>query len=573
MSDETKRNPHIPDGFAETVINEVLHEVCTDDGATRLNPYVVTASHVQPGNLLLGKYQVQHKLDLSTGEADLYLCTFEDVEYVAKIYRRSDAVKDSVTQQLLQLQSPYVAQLFETGLLDGVTVEILPYYPLGSLKDRTFSYEELKDHIIPCLNEGLHALHLRNIIHKDLKPANIMAVDQELHVAIIDFGISSMTEDDNTVIVTKTGMTPEYSAPETFIGLYSSNADYYSMGITLYELFCGTTPYHMMSVEEIEQYHAIQRIPFPDHMPKPLQELIRALTYYDISNRRDKENPNRRWGYEEVAKWLQGIPQTVPGEGIDRKVIPPFSFLGQDYESKTDLVQALIEHWNDGKKQLFRGKLTEYFAGYDAIAYQICQNAEREASTTSGKDDLIFWKAMLQLSGPEGGFFWRGRRYAGLPAMGRELLEHLDSNDRALDDWAISVLKEEVLSHYVQILEPENSVMLDAVKALEASQKAFGKTPRQRKRNLYLTAYMLSGQRILSHNGESYHSLEELTTHMRQILGDNNQHLDAFKAFCHTLVDTRDRLDPAFEAWLIALGKQDAIDRWKAMLGATEETN
>ena len=159
---------------------------------------------------------------VTTGEADLYICQYQSKKYVAKIYRRTVSLKPEVSNQLKLLDSPYVAKLYETSQHKGLLVEILPYYSRGSLQGKTFTYDQLRNHIIPCLNEGLKVLHNANIIHKDLKPSNIMVTDDQSAVAIIDFGISSITEAGNTVIVTQTGMTPEYSAPETFKGLYSS---------------------------------------------------------------------------------------------------------------------------------------------------------------------------------------------------------------------------------------------------------------------------------------------------------------------------------------------------------------
>ena len=98
------------------------------------------------------------------------------------------------------------------------------------------SAPQLKNNIIPALNEGLKVLHDNGIIHKDLKPSNIMLNADGRTVSIIDFGISSIREEGSTVIVTKTGMTPDYSAPETFRGLFLSESDYYSLGITIFEL-------------------------------------------------------------------------------------------------------------------------------------------------------------------------------------------------------------------------------------------------------------------------------------------------------------------------------------------------
>ena len=417
MADKTQLNKALNHGNA-TVLNRSIapNRGRSGENSTVLNPYLSAKSSIAAGTILCEKYHVTEKLPVNAGEADLYLCTFSGKKYVAKVYRRTASIKAEVIQQLRGLKSPYVAAVYDIGEYRGATVEILPFYSRGSLSGKTFSYEQLRSGIIPCLNEGLKALHDAKIIHKDLKPSNIMITDDQQSVSIIDFGISSVTEAGNTVIVTSTGMTPEYSAPETFKNLYSTNADYYSLGITLYELFCGKTPYNNMPAEDIEKYIAIQRIPFPKNMPAELQNLIKALTYYDISNRRDKSNPNRRWGYEEVKKWLAGIKQTIPGEGVDRKSTRPYFFSGKNYSSRTELVRALVENWEEGKKELFRGRLSDYYKIYDTEAFQICQAAEREAMRSSGKDDFIFWKTMYALQPDTKDFFWKGRVYTSSAA-------------------------------------------------------------------------------------------------------------------------------------------------------------
>lgn len=567
MADKTQLNSSLNHGNA-TVLNRSIasNQGQFSGSSTVLNPHLPASDSIAEGTLLCGKYRVIEKMPVVTGEADLYVCTFSNKKYVAKVYRRTASIKAEVTQQLKKLKSPYVAAVHEIGEHRGATIEILPFYSRGSLSGKTFSYEQLKDRIIPCLNEGLKALHDRNIIHKDLKPSNIMITDDQQSVAIIDFGISSVTEAGNTVIVTQTGMTPEYSAPETFKGLYSAYADYYSLGITLYELFCGKTPYDNMSAEEIEKYIAIQRIPLPQTMPTELQELIKALTYYDISNRRDKKNPNCRWGYDEVKKWLKGIKQTIPGEGIDRRSARPYFFAGKNYTSRTDLVRALVENWQEGKKELFRGKLSDYYKIYDAEAFQICQTAEREATRSSGKDDFIFWKTMYALQPETKDFFWKGRVYIGLPALGRDLLEQLRKSSASMNEYMDGVLREELLSKYVAMKNPDNEKMLVAVKGLESSYRVYIRDPRERQITLYLVAYMLSNQKILYVAGQEFHTLSELTSYMKQLLGDNNENLDQFKTFCHSLMEQYDNLIPAFESWLIAIGKRDALNSWKETL-------
>ena len=278
----------------------LLNTQAIDNNSTVLNTQINLNSVNVIGKVLSGKYLVKSKMDVLTGEADLYICTNQSDKYVAKIYRRKLAIKKEVMEKIKAIDSPYVAKIYDTGEYLGYPYEILPYYKNGSLEGKVFSYEQLKSEIIPALNEGLKILHDNGILHKDLKPSNIMLADNGQDIAIIDFGISSISENDNTIIVTQTGMTPEYSAPETFKKLFLVESDYYSLGIVLFELYCGHTPYANMSPDKIEQFISVQKLPLPDNMEKELKILINSLTYPDLTNRKNKLNPNRRWGYEEI---------------------------------------------------------------------------------------------------------------------------------------------------------------------------------------------------------------------------------------------------------------------------------
>lgn len=339
MDNKTVINPAVANTPATVINNEVVAEY------NRQNQIdIESTTMLSAGTVVCDRYKIQNQLEVSSGEADLYLCSDGRQQFVAKIYKRKFAVKQEVSEALRRIDSPYVAKLYETGTHNGYPVEILPFYERGSLQGHTFSEDEIVRMIIPCINEGLHALHTAGIIHKDLKPSNIMLNSDGETVSIIDFGISSFVEGSNTVLVTKTGMTPEYSAPETFKNLFLKESDYYSFGITLFELFCGYTPYANMQPEEIEQYVSVQRIPYPDEMSPLLQDFISALTYYDISNRNNKNNPNRRWTYEEVKKWIDGEPLIIPGEGIGnvgKGNMPAYKFLEQDYTDPAQLVTAL----------------------------------------------------------------------------------------------------------------------------------------------------------------------------------------------------------------------------------------
>lgn len=558
MSNQTVINPNVN----ATVINSELGQ------ATAINPNLTgsTSKKLASGAILGGKYQIVEPLSVATGEADLYVCKYNEKEYVAKVYRRQRAVKPEVISVLKSINSPYVASLFDTGEYNGLPFEVLPYYRNGSLQGRKFSLDELKKTIIPCINEALHVLHQNDIIHKDLKPSNIMLLDDNKSVAIIDFGISSVVEQGNTVLVTKTGMTPEYSAPETFRSLFLEESDYYSFGITLYELYCGYTPYKNMNAEEIAQFTAVQRIPFPKDMPKELQDLISAVTYFDITNRHKKENPNRRWTYTEVQNWCKGKKQVIPGEGVGmaaEKAIPTYTFLGQGYKDIPSLVTALASNWNDGKKQLYRGLMSAFFKNFNPEIAGYCMDAEDEASRTAGKDDIIFWNLLYKIYPELNGFYWMGQIYESLPALGRDMLEKLWKNDKSNYTYWDSVLGNKLLTNYLATVKSKNAGLSAAASALETAHGLANRSKRDTLMNYYTMAYLLSGQKLFSIGNKQLKNVSELTAHMKTLLDSS---YEEFEDFCHTLIDYDDTLDVQLEAWLIALGKRKELEAWRSNL-------
>lgn len=557
MSNRTEINPDIN----ATVINSEIGQ------ATVINPNLsATSTKLVAGTLLAGKYEVIEPLSVSTGEADLYICRYDGKEYVAKVYRRQRAVKPEVITVLKSINSPYVAALFDTGIHNNRPFEVLPYYKNGSLQGKQFTIEELKKNIIPCINEALHVLHQNDIIHKDLKPSNIMLLDDNKSVAIIDFGISSVVEQGNTVLVTKTGMTPEYSAPETFRNLFLEESDYYSFGITLYELYCGYTPYQTMNAEEIARFTSVQRIPFPKDMPQELQDLISAVTYFDITNRNNKRNPNRRWTYAEVSNWCKGKKQVIPGEGTDfgaDKAIPKYTFLGQAYKDIPSLVTALASNWNDGKKQLYRGLLSAFFKNFNPEIAGYCLDAEEEATRTAGKDDIIFWDLLYRIYPELNGFYWMGQIYESLPALGRDMLERLWKNDKSNHSYWDGILGNKLLTNYLSKVKSKNSNLIVASSALETSHNVENRSKRDTMMNYYTMAYLLSGQKLFAIGEKRLKNIAELTAHMKGLLDSS---YEEFEEFCHSLIDYDDTLDVQLEAWLIALGKRKELENWRNSL-------
>jgi serine/threonine protein kinase len=103
----------------------------------------------------------------------------------------------------------------------------------------------------------LNYIHNKRIIHRDIKPDNCM-IDQKGYLKVIDFGISKYLKDDdftNTICGT-----PHYMAPEIISGkVYSFSADYWSFGITLFEIFYDYLPFGQGAREILDIYQQILR--------------------------------------------------------------------------------------------------------------------------------------------------------------------------------------------------------------------------------------------------------------------------------------------------------------------------
>ena len=528
---------------------------------TIVNSALFNLSQIPVGTILSGKYKVVSEMNIMSGEASLFICEYDNSKYVVKLYRRDVAIKDDVTNALKNISSPYVAKLYDTGIYNGLPFEIIPYYAQGSLHGRTFSFDELKQKIIPSLNEGLHVLHENRVIHKDLKPSNIMLCDNEKDVVIIDFGISSVKGGSNTVIVTKTGMTPEYSASETFRNLFLEESDYYSLGITLYELFCGLTPYSNMSSEEIEQYVSIQRFPFPSNMPSELCNLIAGLTYNDITYRKNKSNPNRRWTYEEVSNWCKGMYQQIPGDVVASAAnqIPTYTFMREKYTNLNALANGLAVNWNEGKKQLFRGILSGFFKSVDPEVAGLCMDAE-DAQSKGGNPDFLFFQTIYKLSPTMRTFYWRDNHFESLSELGNSILEHLRTNNRSNYGLYDEILSRNVISEYIAMKDKKNVQLIDVARNLEERFINHHSDEHEKELTYYLTGYMLSGQRIYVLNGETFNSVDELVQTLHSLLSSSESD---FKSLCDQIIDRTGTLSEQFEAWLITLGKHEELQKWR----------
>ena len=421
------------------------------------------------GALLENSFVAGQRLDISSGEADIYECTSSSGErLILKYYRRTAAIKDSVLEKLREMKSPYVPPVYAAGVHQGHQYVIMPRYQKRSLADeleagKHFTLRDLKTRIIPSVNEALRVIHAAGIIHKDLKPANLIPDDDGRRIVVIDFGSSSYAG-KNSIVLTQPGMTPGYAAPEVRQGLFLRETDYYALGITVFELFTGHTPFQNpgLSPEDLARLATVNKISFPENFPGELQDLVLGLTYKDISSRHEPDNPNRRWGYDEVRRWLNGEDVPVPGEGTSSGAgsasspFPPYKFNGKTYTAEIKLLRAMLEHPEEGIKDLGRGFISRHYGLYDKGKAAIVRLKEKEMEQSPGREYGVFCSLMYHLDPSVNELYAGGRAYQSMEDLAKALLKAVNqANGSRLMRHAVSLLRSEFLLDYYarQIVE------------------------------------------------------------------------------------------------------------------------
>jgi serine/threonine-protein kinase len=190
-----------------------------------------------------------------------------DPKFVTRFQREARAAS--------ALQHPNIVQVFDYGQ-SGDSYYIVMEFVEGAdlrryLKKRGMLDNERAIEIAHDVALGLGAAHKRGIVHRDVKPQNIMLNDSGM-VKLTDFGIASMYKDAEAERLTTTGMTlgtVQYYAPEQAQGeIVSPAADIYAMGIVLYEMLAGRTPFDGETPVAVAMRH-IQDIPDPPSRYNP----------------------------------------------------------------------------------------------------------------------------------------------------------------------------------------------------------------------------------------------------------------------------------------------------------------
>ena len=210
-----------------------------------------------------------------------------------------------------QLHHPHIIPLFDSGKADGALYYVMPYTSGLSLRrrlarDGALEVEEVV-RILRDVSDALTYAHSRGIVHRDIKPDNVLLADR--HAMVADFGIakaaSNAAEGASATSGDAAFGTPPYMAPEQIARGADSDhrADLYSVGVMGYELLTGKPPFTGASRQEILSAH-LNETPIP--LTTIRGDIPQALS--DILMRCLEKNPANRWqSADDVREALESL--------------------------------------------------------------------------------------------------------------------------------------------------------------------------------------------------------------------------------------------------------------------------
>jgi serine/threonine-protein kinase len=195
---------------------------------------------------------------------NLGLALDEKEEYESRFYQEAKAAG--------RLSHPNIVTIYDVGKNGDVAYIAMEFLEGRELRDimndqGLLPVDQVLD-IAAQVAQGLGYAHEHDIVHRDVKPSNVMVV-RDGHVKITDFGIARMA---SSAVQTQTGMvlgSPKYMSPEQVMGKSIDHcSDIFSLGVMLYEMLTGQSPFNGDNVNAI-MYQTLNAVPPPPNTINP----------------------------------------------------------------------------------------------------------------------------------------------------------------------------------------------------------------------------------------------------------------------------------------------------------------
>jgi serine/threonine-protein kinase len=277
------------------------------------------SSSAMIGTVLSGRYRLEAKLG-SGGMSTVYLARDQtlDRQVAVKVMHREMSEQADQLERFRQearsvakFSHPNVVSVIDAGEDGGHPYIVFEYVEGETLKQRisrngALDPQEAIAYAIE-IARGLSVAHARNMVHRDIKPQNIL-IDAEGRAKLTDFGISRQLEQDGMTATGRVLGTTDYVAPEQAMGRkVDPRTDIYSLGVVLYEMLVGQVPFAADSQVGVAMKHVNEELPDVQRRRPDVSAAV-AL----VVERSTAKDPGER--YQQVSEMIDDLSTALEVE-------------------------------------------------------------------------------------------------------------------------------------------------------------------------------------------------------------------------------------------------------------------
>ncbi len=316
---------------------------------------------------------------------NLSLAMDEREEYEARFYQEAKAAG--------RLSHPNIVTIYDVGRSEDIAYIAMEYLQGQELRDilnetPLLPTSQVLD-IIVQIARGLAYAHEHDIVHRDVKPSNVMIV-RDGHTKITDFGIARMA---SAAVRTQTGMvlgSPKYMSPEQVLGKeIDRRSDIFSLGVMLYEMLTGQVPFIGENINAI-MYQTLNTIPAA---PSSVNPAVPEMLDYIVAKAMAKDTDERYQNARDLADDLKACRDAIPRDAsaANSKARPDAQKAGKFIADN---------HGSAGAKPAVALGLSNSFDSNEATM--------RLAAMTASKEDVEELSKTLRIARPNLGEVNRG---------------------------------------------------------------------------------------------------------------------------------------------------------------------